>query len=152
MRGRGLRKLDKAKLNDLIATLEPKVRQLANVLSLQIAGGEDYTQIIVQAHAKMSRVAEVGRGAAQSRDRQRRSEPDRERGARSSGNDLVRQLRASFEQFDRGGVNEVCEEPVSKHSNVGATNSAPTLPKSARFPMSLFQPWRRPSAIWKSCA
>ena len=42
----------------MIATLEPKVRQLANVLSLQIAGGEDYTQIIVQAHAKMSRVAE----------------------------------------------------------------------------------------------
>jgi HD-like signal output (HDOD) protein len=50
--------LDKAKLNEVIATLEPKVRQLANVLSLQFAGGEDYTQIIVQAHAQMSEVAE----------------------------------------------------------------------------------------------
>jgi hypothetical protein len=50
--------LDKSKLNEIIATLEPKVRQLASVLSLQFAGGEDYTQIIVQAHEQMSRVAE----------------------------------------------------------------------------------------------
>jgi hypothetical protein len=120
--------LDKAKLNDVIATLEPKVRQLANVLSLQIAGGEDYIQIIVQAHEQMSRVAEsvaapLSRGLANEA-----ASPIEGDLHEAQAMILARQLRASFEQFYRGGVNDAVEAPVSTHSNVGA-NNAPTLPK-----------------------
>ena len=61
--------LDKSRLHDLIATLEPKVRQLANVLSLQIAGGEDYTQIIVQRRENVAGGG-VGGGAVESRHRE----------------------------------------------------------------------------------
>jgi hypothetical protein len=104
--------LDKAKLNDVIATLEPKVRQLANVLSLQIAGGEDYTQIIVQAHAKMSQVAEgvaapLSRGIANDAASPIESEPHE-----AHAMILARQLRASFEQFYRGG-DETFASPIS---------------------------------------
>jgi HD-like signal output (HDOD) protein len=121
-------KLDKAKLNDLIATLEPKVRQLANVLSLQIAGGEDYTQIIVQAHAKMSRVAEsvaapLSRGIADDA-----ASPIESEGHEVQAMILARQLRASFEQFYRGSVNDAVEAPDSTHLNVGA-NNASTSPR-----------------------
>jgi len=119
-------RLDKAKLNELIATLEPKVRQLANVLSLQIAGGEDYTQIIVQAHAKMSRVAEsvaapLSRGIANDA-----ASPIESEGHEAQAMILARQLRASFEQFYRGGVNDSFEAPVSTHSIGGAHHEAPT--------------------------
>jgi HD-like signal output (HDOD) protein len=121
-------RLDKAKLNDLIATLEPKVRQLANVLSLQIAGGEDYTQIIVQAHAKMSRVAEsvaapLSRGIADDA-----ASPIESEGHEVQAMILARQLRASFEQFYRGSVNDAVEAPDSTHLNVGA-NNASTSPR-----------------------
>lgn len=99
--------LDKSKLNDLIATLEPKVRQLASVLSLQFAGGEDYTQIIVQAHAKMSQVAEtvaapLSRGIANDAANPIESEPHE-----AQAMVLARQLRASFEQFYRGGASGI---------------------------------------------
>lgn len=100
--------LDKAKLNDLIATLEPKVRQLASVLSLQLASGEDYTQIIVQAHAKMSQVAEgvaapLSRGIASDA-----ANPIEGESHETQAMILAVRLRASFEQFYRGrdGVGE----------------------------------------------
>ena len=91
--------LDKAKLNELIATLEPKVRQLASVLSLQLASGEDYTQIIVQAHAKMSQVAEgvaapLSRGIASEA-----ANPIEGESQETQALILSRRLRASFEQF-----------------------------------------------------
>ncbi len=122
--------LDKAKLNDLIATLEPKVRQLANVLSLQIAGGEDYTQIIVQAHAKMSRVAEsvaapLSRGIANEAANPIESEPHEVQAMI-----LARQLRASFEQFYRGSVGVAGEASTSTLSTSDSRHETllPTLP------------------------
>lgn len=122
--------LDKAKLNDVIATLEPKVRQLANVLSLQIAGGEDYTQIIVQAHAKMSRVAEsvaapLSRGIANEAANPIESEPHEVQAMI-----LARQLRASFEQFYRGNVGVAGEASTSTLSTSVSRHETllPTLP------------------------
>lgn len=122
--------LDKAKLNDVIATLEPKVRQLANVLSLQIAGGEDYTQIIVQAHAKMSRVAEsvaapLSRGIANEAANPIESEPHEVQAMI-----LARQLRASFEQFYRGSVGVAGEASTSTLSTSDSRHEtlSPTLP------------------------
>ena len=124
--------LDKARLHELIATLEPKVRQLATVLSLQIAGGEDYTQIIVQAHAKMSRVAEsvaapLSRGIAHDAANPIENESDE-----AQAMILARQLRASFEQFYRGGSSGVvsvsgAEAPGSFHSVGSAHGEAPAF-------------------------
>jgi hypothetical protein len=111
-------KLDKTKLNDLIATLEPKVRQLANVLSLQFAGGEDYTQIIVQAHAQMSQVAEtvaapLSRGLADEA-----ASPIEGDLHETQTMILARQLRASFEQFYRGNANGLDGDAPLALSNV----------------------------------
>lgn len=102
--------LDKAKLNDLIATLEPKVRQLAGVLSLPLAGGEDYLQIIVQAHEQMSRVAEsvaapLSRGLANEA-----ANPIEGDCRETQAMVLARQLRASFEDFYRGTAAAVAAE------------------------------------------
>lgn len=122
--------LDKAKLNDVIATLEPKVRQLANVLSLQFAGGEDYTQIIVQAHAKMSQVAEtvaapLSRGIANET-----ANPIEGECHEAQAMILARQLRASFEQFYRGGVDGSGEEAISMRPISGGNDAShsPMIP------------------------
>ena len=116
--------LDKAKLNDVIATLEPKVRQLATVLSLQIAGGEDYTQIIVQAHAKMSQVAEgvaapLSRGIANDA-----ASPIESELQEAHAMILARQLRASFEQFYRGGGDAFATSPSveARHAPANVAN------------------------------
>jgi HD-like signal output (HDOD) protein len=104
--------LDKAKLNEVIATLEPKVRQLANVLSLQFAGGEDYTQIIVQAHAQMSEVAESAAAPLSRSLADTAANPIEGDLHETRALILARQLRASFEQFycsgdsARGGEGE----------------------------------------------
>ncbi len=122
--------LDKAKLNELIATLEPKVRQLANVLSLQIAGGEDYTQIIVQAHAKMSRVAESVAGPLSRGIANDAASPIEGESHEAQAMILARQLRASFEQFYRGGASGVVDAAISIHPAGGASSEmhSPRLP------------------------
>jgi HD-like signal output (HDOD) protein len=116
--------LDKSKLNEIIATLEPKVRQLASVLSLQFAGGEDYTQIIVQAHDQMSRVAEsvagpLSRGLANEAARPIEGDLD---GAQTMI--LARQLRASFEHFYLGQLADAGEPGVE-------ATLAPATPETA---------------------
>ncbi|MBL9164078.1 MAG: HDOD domain-containing protein [Planctomycetaceae bacterium] len=121
--------LDKSRLHDLIATLEPKVRQLANVLSLQIAGGEDYTQIIVQAHAKMSQVAEsvaapLSRGIANDA-----ASPIEQESHEAQALILAKQLRASFELFYRSGLSgEVdVDQALPRVPNSNSEAPAPVL-------------------------
>jgi hypothetical protein len=56
--GREYCQLDKARLHDLVAGLEPKVRQLADVLSVDAARASSYLQTLVEAHEQLSQVAE----------------------------------------------------------------------------------------------
>jgi HD-like signal output (HDOD) protein len=56
--GRDYCDLDKAKLNDLVSSLEPKVRQLGSVLSIDASRANEYAQVLMRAHEAMSRVAE----------------------------------------------------------------------------------------------
>jgi HD-like signal output (HDOD) protein len=51
--------LTKPRLNDLVASLEPKVRQLASVLSLELPSSLHYVQVLLQAHQAMARVSET---------------------------------------------------------------------------------------------
>jgi len=50
--------LDKEGLNALVVLLQPKVRQLADVLSLDLPEGADYAQVLAEAHARTSELAE----------------------------------------------------------------------------------------------
>ena len=54
--------LDKERLNELVGTLQPKVKQLAEVLSLELVatsdGAQDYTDIMTAAHRQMGVLTE----------------------------------------------------------------------------------------------
>jgi len=51
--------LDKEQLHRLVASLQPKVGQLADVLSLDLSEGDDYASIVAEAHSQMSEIAET---------------------------------------------------------------------------------------------
>ncbi len=51
--------LDRKQLHDLIASLQPKVNHLADVLSLDMGNSLDYTQVLKAAHELMSELAET---------------------------------------------------------------------------------------------
>jgi hypothetical protein len=50
--------MTKSRLTDMVASLEPKVRQLADVLALNVSKAHEYTKLLAQAHEAMSRIAE----------------------------------------------------------------------------------------------
>ncbi|MEO2045413.1 MAG: HDOD domain-containing protein [Pirellulales bacterium] len=50
--------MDKDQLNDLVTGLQPKVDQLAEVLSLELPTGADYCQALLAAHAQMALLTE----------------------------------------------------------------------------------------------
>jgi HD-like signal output (HDOD) protein/GGDEF domain-containing protein len=56
--GREYRQLTDAKLENLVDNLQDKVKQLADVLSLQLPEGTDYRDILVTAHGRLSAVAQ----------------------------------------------------------------------------------------------
>lgn len=70
--GREYCDLDKALLNDVVAALEPKVRQLGEVLSINATSASEYATVLMRAHEAMSRVAESIAGP-RSKDVDRRS-------------------------------------------------------------------------------
>lgn len=49
---------DNDRLHDIIPVLQDKVQQLAEVLSLDLVEGNDYTQIALEAHAQMAEISE----------------------------------------------------------------------------------------------
>ena len=55
--GREYRRLTDAELHSLVATLQEKVDQLADVLKLQLPEGMDYRDVLVQAHAQLAATA-----------------------------------------------------------------------------------------------
>ena len=56
--GRGYRNLSRDQLQDLVDHLEEKVRQLADVLSLQLPRGMEYRDVLTDAHAQLAHVAD----------------------------------------------------------------------------------------------
>ncbi len=55
--GREYRQLTEEKLERLVENLQNKVKQLADVLSLQLPEGTDYRDILIAAHSRLSAVA-----------------------------------------------------------------------------------------------
>ncbi|HYO24230.1 MAG TPA: HDOD domain-containing protein [Lacipirellulaceae bacterium] len=77
--GRLYCEMTKSRLNDLVAGLEPKVRQLAGVLSLEAARSPHYAQVLSQAHEAMARVAESIAGPVEARGLDADATPQAER-------------------------------------------------------------------------
>jgi HD-like signal output (HDOD) protein len=105
-------RMDKAQLHDLIISLQPKVSQLAEVLSLDVNGGVDYTEILINAHEQMSELAESAFGASPVRKTLSQREPE-------SLLDEALQLRAAMDGFLRPhGVQEVTSELATGENEV----------------------------------
>ncbi len=50
--------MNRTAVEELVAGLEEKVLQLADTLSVDVAGGTDYSELLAQAHARLANVAE----------------------------------------------------------------------------------------------
>jgi HD-like signal output (HDOD) protein len=115
-------RLDKAKLHDLIVSLQPKVTQLAEVLSLDVNGTIDYTEILINAHEQMSELTEAVFGTTSASKAPSQRQPE-------TLLDEAHQLRVAMDNFLRplssrgevkrstattiGGANEVWSDQVS---------------------------------------
>jgi HD-like signal output (HDOD) protein/GGDEF domain-containing protein len=96
--GREEHGLSSAQLHQLVDTLEHKVGQLADVLSLQLPHGLDYRDVLAQAHAQM---AEVAADAAEDLIRYERSQSHAPRDLRILPEE-VQQLSAAVAQLRCG--------------------------------------------------
>ncbi len=59
--------LNKVQLHELIVSLQPKVGQLADVLSLDVGDTLDYVQVLIAAHEQMSELTEAAFGTMSAR-------------------------------------------------------------------------------------
>jgi HD-like signal output (HDOD) protein len=91
--------LDKPMLHTLIAELEPKVRQLASVLSLKVSKADGYEKILIEAHARMSREVESVAATLSQNLAAEAATPIESEPHEMHALALARQLRASFEDF-----------------------------------------------------
>jgi hypothetical protein len=108
-------RMDKAKLHDLIISLQPKVSQLAEVLSLDVQGTVDYTEVLINAHEQMSELTEISFDSTATR---KSSSPQRQP---ESLLDEARQLRVAMDSFLRPPSSRG-EEKSSKATTTGGAN------------------------------
>jgi HD-like signal output (HDOD) protein len=98
--GRLYCELTKSRLNDLVAALEPKVRQLADVLSLEVPPPSNYAQVLSQAHEAMSRLSEsVAAPALLASDRPTALTSDPRKTHPSTGTISMQEVRAAVAKF-----------------------------------------------------
>jgi HD-like signal output (HDOD) protein len=108
-------RLDKAKLHDLIVSLQPKVSQLAEVLSLDVQGTIDYTEVLINAHEQMSELTETSfDGTSTSKSPLPQRQPE-------SLLDEARQLRVAMDSFLRPPSSRG-EEKSSKATTTSGAN------------------------------
>jgi HD-like signal output (HDOD) protein len=122
---------DRERLHEIVPLLQEKVQQLADVLSLDLPLGGDYSQIIVEAHAQM---AEITEGVAE---RLSRPPSEEEKSYERMLADAA-QLRSAVNQFlrprppargkKRGAARNVSQCDDSPHE---PRTTAPTVQESA---------------------
>jgi hypothetical protein len=110
--GREYCQLDKTRLHDLVAGLEPKVRQLADVLSVDAARAGNYLQTLAEAHEQLSQVAEsvVGELKHDSGDAEWPADGDDSQSRRAQ--ESAAELRAAIQRF--------MNRPASARETTGA--------------------------------
>ncbi|NOY42327.1 MAG: HDOD domain-containing protein [Planctomycetes bacterium] len=127
--------LDKARLNELVASLQPKVEQLADVLSLDLCEGDDYPSIVAEAHSQMSQLAERVAGALNE------IEVAEDQACEGMLEDAT-DLRRAVDDFLHSPA-VVCNEPISLDENeqtaeIGSLSSVPIpKPDSQQVPKGL---------------
>jgi HD-like signal output (HDOD) protein len=138
--GREYCDLDKALLNEVVAALEPKVRQLGEVLSIDASRANEYAQVLMRAHESMSRVAESIAGPrSKNVDRRSHLVDELRKTNPPSGTVSLEEVHAAVERF--------LEAPTTKRDTISTaaailaagapTAAAPSDGKSVR------QTWTR---------
>ena len=102
----------------LVNSLQLKVDQLADVLSLELGGGQDYTDVLVQAHARLSIVAaEVAAGVA-------RNEREEQARLEESLLEEVRWLETALRTFTTDPARMVEERELAKATLASAGSTS----------------------------
>ncbi len=124
---------DRERLHEIVPLLQEKVQQLAEVLSLDLPTGVDFSQIIVEAHAQM---AEITEGVAE---RLSRPPSEEEKSYERMLADAA-QLRSAVDQFlrprppaqgkKRGAARNVSHRDDLPHE---PRTTAPTVKESAEM-------------------
>lgn len=92
--------LTKSRLNELVGALEPKVRQLADVLSLDVSRASEYAQVLAQAHEAMARIAEsLAEPVEQVKETIPLLEVDPRKSRPASGTVSLQEVHAAVERF-----------------------------------------------------
>ncbi|HMO86671.1 MAG TPA: HDOD domain-containing protein [Lacipirellulaceae bacterium] len=129
--------LDKARLNELVASLEPKGRQLADILSIDAARSDEYAQVLLRAHEAMSRVAESIAGpAARHVDPQTLMASELRKSRPASGTVSIQEINAAVARFLERPERRTDPWAVPAHD-------APEPPAAAAPAKSVRQTWSR---------
>jgi len=117
---------DNEKLHEIIPTLQEKVQQLAEVLSLDLPDSAEYSEVVIEAHALM---AEISEEVAE-----RLSQPlSREERAYEKVLENAAQLRSAANEFVRVGSPvanlENSTDETTTTDNQGSLSSVETQPK-----------------------
>lgn len=116
---------DNDRLHEIVPLLQEKVQQLAEVLSLELPEGGDYSQIVVEAHAKMAEITE------EVAERLSRPSDDEERASKKLLND-ANQLQDAVSRFLRFPLSP----PTRKSSAGESTAPRNPAPSTARPPVA----------------
>jgi HD-like signal output (HDOD) protein len=113
--------LTPGRVEDLVGGLEEKVRQLADIFSLQLPAGQDYVDVLTRAHQRLAEVA--SEAAAEMLSQQ----PHRHAAAATDDEALLEQLaslRAVVAAFTRGATEPTEPGGSGRTAHVPAASSA----------------------------
>jgi hypothetical protein len=124
---------DNERLHELIPTLQEKVQQLAEVLSLDLPEGTEYSQIVVEAHAQMAMITEeVAERLSQP--------PSNQEKAYESVLEETAELQSAMSDF----LHSPSVSPMSKHtrneSNATCEPASPASPAATPAPQAQYEP------------
>jgi hypothetical protein len=132
--------MTKSRLTDMVASLEPKVRQLADVLALSVSHAHDYTKLLAQAHEAMSRVAEGIAGPLNPlSDSQLISAPDPRKTHPSTGTVSFTEVHAAVARFLEKPLPTGPATPGEPARSVRETWSRDDLPANLSQPLPFNQ-------------
>ncbi len=121
---------DNERLHELIPTLQEKVQQLAEVLSLDLPEGTEYSQVLIEAHAQMAMITEE---VAERLSRP----PSKQEKAYESVLEETAELQSAMSDF----LHSPSVSPMSKHArNKSTAVREPASPAASPAPQAQYEP------------
>lgn len=151
--------LTRSKLNEIVAALEPKVRQLADVLALDVSRSDEYAQVLMQAHEAMSRIAESVEGpvapaaapvvasAFELADRAKIAAPDIRKSHPNTGTVSLQEVQAAVARFLDQPTATAAEVASAAAAAEFASSSPPAAPSRLSEVRSVRESWTREEVI-----